>query len=239
MSIFNWSTPTSGLFWEFYDRWIAPSVTQALEADLHNGVMSRVAQGARVLDLGCGGGQHAVRVATLRPDVQVEGIDNAPVMVKRARAFVERSGVQERVTIHEGDALNIAFEDSTFDVVYCAGPLKQVSDRLRVLRESYRVLKPGGELLAMDVDRGCSEKDVITFCDRTRLPRPLRPMLKVYFQNYVAAQSLDIQEAEMLWSHFAWTESDGPRAIVDHPALVMVGRKPMQVAHDSDQAVGP
>ena len=49
-----------GLFWEFYDRTIAPSVITALDADLHNGVVPQVQPGATLLDAaeGVGAGVH-------------------------------------------------------------------------------------------------------------------------------------------------------------------------------------
>src|SRR5690349_5153276 len=73
VSLFDWSTPIPNFFWEVYDRWIAPSVTQALQVDLHERMINQVAKGGRLLDVGSGGGQHAVRVVQERPDLRVTG----------------------------------------------------------------------------------------------------------------------------------------------------------------------
>lgn len=226
MSILDWSTPVPNLFWEIYDRWIAPSVVQALQVDLHERMIRRVPRGGRVLDVGCGGGQHAVRIVQDRPDLQVIGIDISETMVRRSRELAQRAGVQDRLTIQLGDALSLPFPDASFDAVYCAGPLKQVNDKPRALRECYRVLRPGGRLLVMDVNRGCSYEDIVAFVERTPLPAAGRLILKLYFSTYVVSQSIDLDEARALWAELDMVDCDGPRRIPTHPAFVAVGTKP-------------
>jgi ubiquinone/menaquinone biosynthesis C-methylase UbiE len=226
VSLFDWSTPIPNLFWEVYDRWIAPSVTQALQVDLHERMIKSVPKGARLLDVGSGGGQHAVRVVQERPDLQVVGIDIATTMVKRSRALAERMKVADKVTFQLGDALDLPFADESFDAVYCAGPLKQVSDKPRAMRECYRVLRSGGRLLVMDVNRGCSYEDVVAFVNRTTLPEAGRRVLKIYFSAIVARQSIDLDEVRALWAELPLVDCDGPRRIPDHPAFVAVGSKP-------------
>jgi ubiquinone/menaquinone biosynthesis C-methylase UbiE len=214
------------LFWEIYDRWIAPSVTQALQVDLHERMIKSVPHAGQVLDVGSGGGQHAVQVVQERPDLRVVGIDIATTMVKRSRALAERAKVSDKVTFQLGDAQELPFADESFDAVYCAGPLKQVSDKPRVLRECYRVLRRGGRLLVMDVNRGCSYEDVVAFVNRTTLPEPARRVLKIYFSAIVARQSIDLDEVRALWAPLVLLDCDGPRRIPDHPAFVAVGTKP-------------
>jgi ubiquinone/menaquinone biosynthesis C-methylase UbiE len=225
MSIFDWSTPVPNFFWEFYDRWVSPAVVAALQSDLHERLIRDLPIGARLLDVGCGGGQHAVKIVQERPDLSVIGIDVSTTMVKRARALAHRANVADKVTFELGDAMDLQFASASFDGVYCAGPLKQVANKSRVLHECHRVLRPAGRLLAMDVNRGCSYEDVVAFVNRTPLPRPGRLLLKVYFSAYVARQSLDLDEARALWAELPLRDCDGPRRIPDHPAFVMVGTK--------------
>ena len=225
MSIFDWSTPIPNLFWEFYDRWVSPAVVAALQLDLHERLIRDLPIGSRLLDVGCGGGQHAVKIVQSRPDLHVVGIDISSTMVKRSRALARRESVADKVTFELGDALDLKFESASFDSVYCAGPLKQVPDKSRVLRECHRVLRPSGKLLAMDVNRGCSYEDVVAFVNRTPLPEPGRQLLKVYFSAFVARQSIDLDEARALWAELPLSDCDGPRRIPDHPAFIMVGTK--------------
>lgn len=225
VSLFDWSTPVPNLFWEFYDRWVSPAVVAALQSDLHERLIRDLPEGSRLLDVGCGGGQHAVQIVQRRPDLQVVGVDISTTMVKRARALARRANVADKATFELGDALNLEFASESFDAVYCAGPLKQVSDKSRALRECHRVLRPGGRVLAMDVNRGCSYADVVAFVNRSPLPKPGRLLLKVYFSGYVARQSIDLDEARALWAELPLSDRDGPRRIPDHPAFVMVGTK--------------
>jgi ubiquinone/menaquinone biosynthesis C-methylase UbiE len=226
MSIFDWSTPVPNVFWEVYDRWISPAVVAALQVDLHESLIEALPIGARLLDVGCGGGQHAVRIVQERPDLSVIGIDISSTMVGRARALARRAKVADKVKFDQGDAMDLKFEAESFDAVYCAGPLKQVPDKPRVLSECHRVLKPGGRLLAMDVNRGCSYDDVLAFVNRTPLPNLGRLALKLYFSTYVARQSIDMDDARALWASLpAMRDNDGPRRIPGHPAFVMVGTK--------------
>jgi ubiquinone/menaquinone biosynthesis C-methylase UbiE len=178
-----------------------------------------------LLDVGSGGGQHAVRVVQERPDLRVVGIDIAPAMVKRSRMLAQREGVADKVTFQLGDAVNLPFEDESFDAVYCAGPIKQIGDKPGALRECHRVLRRAGRLLVMDVNRGCSYEDIVAFVNRTPLPELGRLVLKIYFSAYVARQSIDLDEARALWAELPMIDCDGPRRIPGHPALVMVGTK--------------
>ena len=225
MSVFDWSTPVPNLFWEFYDRWVSPAVVAALQSDLHERLIRDLPKGARLLDVGCGGGQHAVQIVQQRPDLRVVGVDISSTMVKRSAALARRANVADKTSFDLGDALDLKFAAESFDAVYCAGPLKQVQDKVRVLRECHRVLRPGGRLLAMDVNRGCSYQDVLDFANRTPLPPPARQLLSFYFSGIVARQSIDLDEARALWAELPLRDRDGPRRIPDHPAFVMVGTK--------------
>jgi ubiquinone/menaquinone biosynthesis C-methylase UbiE len=213
------------MFWEFYDRWVSPAVVDALQVDLHERLIRDLPLGSRVLDVGSGGGQHAVQIVQERPDLRVFGVDISTTMVNRSRALAQRANVADKVRFELGDAMDLKFDSDSFDAVYCAGPLKQVSDKPRALRECLRVLRPGGRLLAMDVNRGCSYEDVVAFVNRTPLPEPGRTLLKIYFSAYVARQSIDLDDARALWTELPLHDCDGPRRIPRHPAFVMVGTK--------------
>jgi ubiquinone/menaquinone biosynthesis C-methylase UbiE len=225
VSVFDWSTPVPNAFWEVYDRWVSPAVVAALQDDLHESLIWKLPKGARLLDVGCGGGQHAVRIVEQRPDLQVVGIDISSTMVKRARALALRANVSDKVVFELGDAISLPFSSDSFDAVYCAGPLKQVSNKTRLLAECHRVLRPGGRLLAMEINRGCSYEDVSAFVNRTPLPELGRLLLKLYFSTYVSRQSIDLDDARALWSALPLRDCDGPRRIPGHPALMMVGTK--------------
>lgn len=108
----------------------------------------------RVLDLGCGEGRHTIS-AGLQGAGHCIGLDlsQADLMTARHRAkefTFEDTRTQLDFTVASG--LNLPFRDATFDKVICSEVLEHVPDYQAVLREIYRVLKPGG-LFAVSVPR--------------------------------------------------------------------------------------
>lgn len=225
MAAFNISSPYSRVYSAFYDYFISPAVFRVLEHDLHDVFVDRVAPGARVLDLGCGGGQHAIAMAHQCPDVRIVGLDLSPEFVRRARRRADEAGLADRVELVEGNALDLPFEDAAFDHVYSAGSIKHWPDMARGLAECLRVLGPGGQLLVMEADLGCRFEDVRRWTGDSRVPRPLRPVLHLYFRTYVAGQSIGLDDAAELWDHLPLDDKDGPRRIPGRPAFVMTGTK--------------
>lgn len=113
-----------------------------------------LAEGQRVLDLGCGEGRHAIS-AWLEAPVDVIGIDVSARDLATAR---ERAGEFEpcddgrSLGWVRASGLRLPFADATFDRVICAEVLEHVPDYQGMLAEIRRVLKPGG-VLAVSVPR--------------------------------------------------------------------------------------
>ncbi|MDA8369677.1 MAG: class I SAM-dependent methyltransferase [Nocardiopsaceae bacterium] len=101
-------------------------------------------EGARVLEIGCGAGQCArwLRTQGVR---EVVGIDVSRSQLRHARRIDERTGTS--VSVAQADAQRLPFADAAFDVVCSAfGAFPFVPDAAAALRESARVLRPGGRL---------------------------------------------------------------------------------------------
>ncbi|MFC5906392.1 class I SAM-dependent methyltransferase [Streptacidiphilus monticola] len=102
----------------------------------------------RVLDVGCGQGTQALRLA--RAGHAVTGIDPDPVTLAAARAAVavEPPQVQSRITLHAGDGADCGrwFGPGSFDAVLCHGVLMYLEDPEPLLASLARVLGPGGLL---------------------------------------------------------------------------------------------
>lgn len=108
-----------------------------------------VAPGHRVLECGCGTASTLERISR-DPDVRGAGLDLLPEMLARAGRRLAASGVGERVVLARGSAERIPFRSEVFDGVLCESVLGfQKTRSLRViLREIFRVLRPGGRLVA-------------------------------------------------------------------------------------------
>ena len=109
-----------------------------------------VTAGSHVLELGCGSGMYALKVASLT-GCRVTGIDINPHGVRNARALAERSGLESQVRFEECDAsAGLPFADGSFDAAFGNDVICHIPGRDRLLAEMFRVLKPGGRLLYSD-----------------------------------------------------------------------------------------
>jgi ubiquinone/menaquinone biosynthesis C-methylase UbiE len=110
-----------------------------------------VEAGDHVLDVGCGLGHEAARIARLvGPGGRVAGIDASPAMITEARR--RAAGGDLPVSFEVGDAHQIAFPDGTFDLCRIERVLRYVDRPAAVLAEMARVTRPGGTVLAFDFD---------------------------------------------------------------------------------------
>lgn len=111
-----------------------------------------------VLDLCCGQGRHCLELAS-RGCTNVTGVDRSRYLVRLARRRNRRSGMN--VTFKEGDARKVRLPQGTFDCVTLFGNsfgyFERSEDDLAVLRNVFRLMKPGGMVL-LDITDGESLK---------------------------------------------------------------------------------
>jgi SAM-dependent methyltransferase len=120
-----------------------------------------VADGSRILDMGCGSGRH-VGAFYERFRAAVVGADRNPADL---RAAVERLALHESLSAHKGgrwgltaaDITALPYSDHSFDLVLCSEVLEHIHDDDKAIAELLRVLKPGCQLV-VSVPRWWPEK---------------------------------------------------------------------------------
>lgn len=112
----------------------------------------------KLLDIGCGSGAMAIKAARRFPAAQVVGVDYWGFSWDYAKEQCEQNavleGVSGRTSFQHGDAADLAFADDTFDAVvsnFVFHEVKSQPDKLELIREALRVLKPGGVFALEDI----------------------------------------------------------------------------------------
>jgi len=131
--------PRSYLEWR---RSTLGSITDALEQRL---LIERIGpvRGLHVLDVGCGDGVLATKLAAA--GATVTGLDVAPAMLAAARERAAKAGVS--LTLLHGDAERLPFENDSFDIIISVATLCFSKDAAVPLREMARCLRTGGRLV--------------------------------------------------------------------------------------------
>ena len=151
----NFSQPDIDKFDELAHRWWDPSGPQkalhAMNPPRLAYVGQRVAlRGARVLDVGCGGGLLSEALALSGADVTA--IDLAPELLKIACLHRLESGVQVDYRRSSIEAM-AASGEAAFDAITCMEMLEHVPDPAAVIAACAGLLKPGGRLFVSTLNR--------------------------------------------------------------------------------------
>ncbi len=104
----------------------------------------------KILEIGVGPGS---TLEFYPPTSQVVGIDISAPMIKQARKKARRLNGGNSYEFHVMDACDLDFPDNSFDVVVAAYVITTVSDPHKVCQEMLRVLKPGGQIIAINHSR--------------------------------------------------------------------------------------
>ncbi len=117
----------------------------------------RLAPASRVGDLAVGTGEIAIATCESYPDATVVGVDFSEGMLRVARRKIRAKRLEGRIELRTGDLRALPLPDAGtgpvagLDAITMSFTIRNISERLQVLRECWRVLKPGGLLQIMEM----------------------------------------------------------------------------------------
>ena len=104
----------------------------------------------RILDLATGTGDLAIQMAKRIPQAHIMGVDLSEKMLAVAAEKVRRRGLEEQISLYQGDAENLDVEDGVVDVVTVAFGVRNFGDIEKGLSEIWRALRSGGHLVVLE-----------------------------------------------------------------------------------------
>jgi 27-O-demethylrifamycin SV methyltransferase len=111
--------------------------------------MLPIKPGDRLLDIGCGVGEPAMRMAAAH-DIEVVGVSIGQGQVQRANDRAAAAGLADRLSFQHADAMDLPFPDESFDLVWALESLHHMPDRWHVIQHAARLLRPGGRMAIGD-----------------------------------------------------------------------------------------
>jgi len=113
----------------------------------------KVKKGSRALDVCCGTGDWSISLGkAVGKRGEVIGLDFSQNMLSIAEKKINDKKRKNIRFIH-GNAMELPFEDNSFDYVTIGFGLRNVPDYLTVLKEMYRVVKPGGKVVCLETSQ--------------------------------------------------------------------------------------
>jgi 2-polyprenyl-3-methyl-5-hydroxy-6-metoxy-1,4-benzoquinol methylase len=163
--------------------------------------------GSVFLEVGCGRGFHAMRLA--RRGYAVKAVDFSDAVLDVARENVRAAGLEHLVDVDREDLIDLSYSDHSFDYALCWGVLMHVPKVERAIEELSRIIAPGGHLIVHEGNLHSPEAIAILAAKRmTRRPGLRRTPAGVEHWNETTAGPLLTRRASIPWLIAAFERQD-------------------------------
>lgn len=106
--------------------------------------------GLSVLDIGCGAGGVDIALVREHSAAYVTGVDVEDPVLSRARELISAAGLSDRIGLAKIVPGPLPFPPCSFDVVFSKDSIVHIPDKHALMREVFRILRPGGRFVASD-----------------------------------------------------------------------------------------
>ena len=120
-------------------------------------LVEKIPAGGRVLEIAPGPGYFCIELAKLG-NFQITGLDISKSFVEIARKNAQAAGLQ--IDFRLGNASDMPFENATFDFTFCQAAFKNFSQPVKAIAEMYRVLRPGGTAVIVDMRNDATSAEI-------------------------------------------------------------------------------
>ncbi|MBO9607550.1 MAG: demethylmenaquinone methyltransferase [Paenibacillaceae bacterium] len=192
----------------------------------------KVKPGSTAIDVCCGTCDWTIDLANASGSGSIAGLDFSRNMLEYGAAKVKGRGLDDRITLVEGNAMSLPFGDDMFDYATIGFALRNVPDIAQVIREMRRVVKPGGLVVSLELSKPTWQpfKSIYYLYFQRILPMLGKLIAKRYEQYRWLPESLvNFPDHKQLAAMFA---SAGLDAVETYPlfggvAALHIGRKPI------------
>ena len=145
----------------FIANWYAKNTQKNMEAYRRSAqlVAERVSDGATILELAPGPGYLSIELAKMG-NYHIVGLDISPTFVEIAHAKAREVGVD--IDFRQGNASHMPLANDLFDFLVCSAAFKNFSEPVQAMDEMFRVLKPGGKALIIDLRPDAAIEEIET-----------------------------------------------------------------------------
>lgn len=109
--------------------------------------------GDTAVDLCCGTCDWTISLAKASGSGSIVGLDFSQNMLSVGAEKVKQSGLDKQIKLIQGNAMELPFDDDSFNVATIGFGLRNVPDLVQVLKEMQRVVKPGGKVVCLELSK--------------------------------------------------------------------------------------
>lgn len=154
-------------------------------------------ENAKILDVGSGPGFLTFLLAQGNPTVSVIGVDYSTTQVQAANRLRIHNQIPN-CNFRQGDAMNLPFQEASFDIVISVGSIKHWPDGKRGLQEIQRVLTPHGSAFIGEANKDATDEEIHRFANKFTAWYVWDPFMRWYLRQVVFGQSYTRKETEWM-----------------------------------------